>query len=239
VQYLGAEVRQLHRLFVGHLRQDERRRHDRGSALSTPSTSVQISIFDAPTRRRRLPRCNRIRSCRSSSSGRLRCAPMKPVTTGTAVPNAPERREVLAGRAIGLRKDYIGAGELLVRGQELTCVNESRAAEPVHVRRHDLRRQPLAEAGRHVQGAGRTVAEQPNAMQRVSQLGELRFDESADPPSALCAEKIVDRGTMARGRSSRMPARLLFARVLGDAELVEVGLRPRRPLRRSASASAR
>ena len=28
VQHLGAEVRQLHRLFVGHLRQHERRRHD-------------------------------------------------------------------------------------------------------------------------------------------------------------------------------------------------------------------
>jgi len=84
-------------------------------------------------------------------------------------------------------------GELFVGRQELAGIDESRTAEPVQIRRHDECREALAEAGRDVEGSRGTVTKQADAVERITQFGQLFVDEGADPASVPRTQKVVDR----------------------------------------------
>ena len=58
------------------------------------------------------------------------------------------------------------------------------------------RRQPLAEAGGHVERAQRAVPQQVDALQRAAQLGEQRVDLARDPRGPA-ADQMRDRRAMA------------------------------------------
>ena len=147
---------------------------------------------------------------------------MKPVTTGTArLGRAEQPREVRA-RARGSSSAKM----------TLACVNwssvttKSRASTNaagcvlVEVGGDDERRQPLAEAGGHVERAQRAVAQQVDALQRAAQLGEQRVDLRAHarrPPSDQLRRP--PSGAGARSRSKQPLVRRVAA--LGEPRALE------------------
>jgi len=87
------------------------------------------------------------------------------------------------------------------------------------IRGDDHRRQPLAEARRHVERAQRAVPQQVDALQRALQLGEERVDLRADARAALLHE-LRDRGAVPpRDRVERLAVRAVAA--LGQPRALE------------------
>jgi hypothetical protein len=168
VQDLRAKGRQLARLFVGHLRQHERRR-DRFGIGAEHAVDVGPDL-DYRRAERRGHDSGRVVGSVSADGRRaaVRGAADESSHDRNRPGPSPQRREVRTHRRGRLRKVHVGARELFVGGDEPAGIDESRPAKPVQIRRHDECREPLAEAGHTVEGGRRTEAEPADAVQRVA-----------------------------------------------------------------------
>ena len=112
---------------------------------------------------------------------------MKPVTIGHDRRRSREQAlEIRARAAVGRGEVDAGVRERVVGDEEIAGVDECRAVQAIEIGRDDEGRQPLAEAGGHVERPQRTMAQQVDPLQRAAQFGEQRIDQHARPrrPSA-------------------------------------------------------
>ena len=184
VNHLRTEVRQLHRLFVGHLRQHESRRHESriraedavhvGPDLDHRRAEGRADdrgavVRPVPADGRRLPVAGR---------------PDEPGDDRNRRSASAEAAEIRARSAVRPGEVDVGVGELVVGRDEVARVGAHGVVKPAQIGREDDRGEPLAEAGGHVERAQRTVSEQMNAFEGAAQLGQQRFDFSLHVPAA-------------------------------------------------------
>ena len=183
MQDLRAEVRQLHRLFVGHLRQHERRRHD-PRIRAQDAVDVRPDLDDGGADGGADDR-GAVIGAVAADGRRL------PVFGGADEPGhdrddparAPKQAgEVRAGPAVRLPEDDAGVGELVVGDDQVARVDERGRPRLAEIGGDDDRGQALAEARGHVERAERTMAQEVDTLERAAKLGEQRIDLRKDGP---------------------------------------------------------
>ena len=199
VDNLGAEIRQLHCLFVGHPRQHERALHEL-RIRAQHAVDVGPDLDD----RRADGRADDGRAVvRPVSSDRRRLTVVGGADEarndrdrGAAL--AEERNEAFSDRAVRHGEIHCRVRELVVRPHEITRIRQLGRVEAFQVGGQNQRGQSLAETGGHVERARRAVAKQVDALQRAFQLVEQRV-HLLPHPGASARDERRDRRTMPAG----------------------------------------
>jgi len=140
VKDLGAEVRQLHRLFVGHLRQHEGGRHDAG-------IGAEHAVDVGPDLDRR--RAERGPDDRGAIVGAVAADGRRLAVGGGADEAGDDRhesrrtpqqtRKIGARSSVRCRELDVGVGEVIVGHEQVTRVDECRSVASVEIGGHDER----------------------------------------------------------------------------------------------------
>ena len=124
---------------------------------------------------------------------------MKPVTIGIGCfEPRRSRAKIRASPAVGGGKLDVGLRELIVGDDQVARVDERRRVSASEIGGDDQRREPFAEARRHVEGSRRAMPEQVDSLQRAAEFGQQRLDVRAHARRAP-AEEVSHGRTMAAG----------------------------------------